>query len=113
MQDLTSYSCSTTLISYNGNEILRLSCLVIEIPILGLFGVFGVWGYLGISDAKSDIILARQLRFPNKATKFHEYLAQFWGLPFWAILEFRATFGVFSSSAKSDDIFLLDDPDFL
>jgi len=35
-------------------------------------------------------------------------------IPFWAIWEFGATFGVSaSSSAMSDVIFLLGDPDFL
>jgi len=41
VQNLTSYSCSATQISYWGDEISRLSRLVIEIPILGVFGVFG------------------------------------------------------------------------
>ena len=36
------------LISYKGDEILRLSCLVIEIPI---FGYLGFWGYLATSVA--------------------------------------------------------------
>ena len=49
MQNLTSDSCSSTPISYWGDEISRLSCLVNEIPILGF------WGYLATSNAKSDV----------------------------------------------------------
>ena len=45
VQNLTSYSCSATPISYQGDEISRLSSLVIEIPILGYLGCFG--GVLG------------------------------------------------------------------
>jgi len=57
LQDLTSYSCLATPISYYGDEISRLSRLVIEIPILGHFGVLGVfWGYVATSSAKSDVI---------------------------------------------------------
>ena len=56
MQNLTSYSCSATLISYKCDEISRLSRLVIEIPIMGYLGVFGFWGYLATSDEKSDVI---------------------------------------------------------
>jgi len=56
-QNLTSYSCSATPISYKGDEISRLSRLVVETPILGFLGVFGVLGYLPTSDAKSDVIL--------------------------------------------------------
>ena len=44
MQNLTSYSCLATLISYKGDEISRLSRIVFEIPILGYFGVLEVWG---------------------------------------------------------------------
>ena len=58
MPNLTSGSCSATPISYYGDEISRLSRVVIEIPILGYLGVLGegVWGYLATSDAKSDVI---------------------------------------------------------
>jgi len=56
MPNLTSGSCSATPISYNGDEISRLSRLVIEIPILGYLGVWGFWGYVATSDAKSDVI---------------------------------------------------------
>ena len=53
VQNLASVSCSTTPISYYGDEISRLSRLVIEIPILGYLGV---WGYIATSGAKSDVI---------------------------------------------------------
>jgi len=58
MQNLTSDSCSATQISYWGDEISCLSCLVIEIPILGYryLGFLGFWGYLSTSGAKSDVI---------------------------------------------------------
>jgi len=36
------------------DEILRLSYLAFEIPILGYLGVWGFWGYLATSGAKSD-----------------------------------------------------------
>jgi len=39
-----------TPISYKGDKILRLSRLVIEIPI------WGFWGYLATSGAKSDVM---------------------------------------------------------
>ena len=41
---------------YIGDEISRLSRLVIEIPIFGYLEVWGFWGYLATSDAKSDVI---------------------------------------------------------
>jgi len=58
MQNLTLDSCSATPISYWGDEISRLSCLVMEIPILG-YRYLGFWGFLGYlfaSGAKSDVI---------------------------------------------------------
>jgi len=55
VQNLTSYSCCLTPISYIDDEISRLSCLVIEIPVLGYLGFFGFWGYLTTSGAKSDV----------------------------------------------------------
>jgi len=48
VQSLTSDSCSATPICYKGDEISRLTRLIIKIPIVGYFGVWGVWGYLGI-----------------------------------------------------------------
>jgi len=41
-----SYFCLATTISYKGDEILRLSPLVIEIAILGFGATFGVFSYL-------------------------------------------------------------------
>ena len=45
-----------TPISYMGDEISRLSRLVIEIPIFGYLEVLRFLGYLATSDAKSDVI---------------------------------------------------------
>ena len=56
MQNLASDTCSAAPISYEGDEISRLSRLVIEIPILGYLGVFLGEGYLATSGAKSDVI---------------------------------------------------------
>ena len=56
MQNLTSYSCSASPISYIDEEISRLSCVVIEFPIFGYLGFLGFWGYLATSDAKSDVM---------------------------------------------------------
>jgi len=56
MQNLTTYSCSLTPISYMGDEISRLSRLVIEIPILAIWGFWVFLGYLATSSAKSDVI---------------------------------------------------------
>ena len=56
MQNLTAYSYSATPISYYGDEISRLSRVVIEIPIFCYLGVLSFFGYLATSDAKSDVI---------------------------------------------------------
>jgi len=48
-----SDSCSATPSSYKGEEISRLSRLIIEIPILGHLGVRG--GIRGICSAKYDV----------------------------------------------------------
>jgi len=114
MQNLTSYSCSATPISYIGDEISRLSCLVIEFPIFGYLGVLGFLGYLATSDAKSDVIFLLGVpdflyRRGNFAPILRSYrVPHFWlfgGIGFWGYLA--------TSNAKSDVIFLLSDPDFL
>jgi len=56
VQNLMTYCCSATPISYKCDEISRLSRLVIEIPIMGYLGVFRFWGYLATSDANSCVI---------------------------------------------------------
>jgi len=56
VQNLTSYSCLATPISYKGVEISSLSRLVIEIPFWAIWGFFAVWGYLATSGAKFDVI---------------------------------------------------------
>ena len=76
VQNLTSDSCFATPISYYGDEISRLSCLVIEIPILGYLGFLG--GDLGVFSyfqRKIWRILARRPWFPIWVTKFRAYLA--------------------------------------
>jgi len=55
VQNFTLYSCSLTPISYHGDDISRLCCLVIEIPILGYLVFWGFWRYLATCNAKSDV----------------------------------------------------------
>jgi len=50
-----SDSCSVTPICYKGDEISRLSCSVIEFPILGYLGRLGISGDLDTLGAKSDV----------------------------------------------------------
>jgi len=47
VQNLTSDSCSATPICYKGDDISRLTRLIINIPIVGYFGVLGVFRYFG------------------------------------------------------------------
>jgi len=115
MPNLTSGSCSATPISYYGDEISRLSRLVIEIPILGYLWVLGVLGYVATSSAKSDVMFLLGdpdflLRRRNFAPISLSYRDPHFGLfgsfgGFWGYLP--------TSDAKSDVIFLLGDPDFL
>jgi len=89
MQNLTLESCSATPISYKGDETLRLSCLVIEIPILGYLGV---WGYLATSGVKSDVIfllsdsnfLYRRRNFAPISLNFRDPHFMLFGV-FWGI----------------------------
>ena len=55
MQNLTSYSCSLTPISYIGDGISRQSRLIFEIPIVGYLGIWVFGGVFSFSSAKSDV----------------------------------------------------------
>ena len=81
VQNLTSVSCSATPISYKGEEISRLSRLVIQIPTSGHFGVWGFCHFGGVfSYFWGKIwrnILALWPWFPIRVTKFRAYLPNF------------------------------------
>jgi len=115
VQNRTSDSCSATPISYNGDEISRLSRLVIEIPILCYLRLWGRGlGYLATSGAKSDVgfLLGNPdflLRRRNCAPISLSYRDPHFGLfgVFWGVWGYVAT-----SGTKSDVGYLLGDPDF-
>ena len=115
MQNLMSDSCSPTPISYQVDEISRLSRPVIEFSILGYLGRlrdFRGLRYFGCKISRQ--ILARRPRFPIKATKYRAYLAQLSSFPFWAIWSVWGISGVLDTlGAKFDVRFLFGDPDFL
>jgi len=72
MQNLTSYSCSLTPISYIGDGISRQSRLIFEIPIVGYLGIRVFGGVFSFSGAKSDVknvisllmFFCREIRVP-------------------------------------------------
>jgi len=61
-----------TPISYKGDKISHLSCLVIEIQIFGYLEVLGAFSYLLCKIWHH--ILARRPQFPMRAAKLHAYL---------------------------------------
>jgi len=103
MQNLTSDSCSSTPISYWGDEISRLSCLVNEIPILGYFGVLGVFSYFKCKIWRR--ILARRprisIRWRNFAPIVLSYRDPYFGLPVFGFLGF---WGYLSTSGAKSDV---------
>jgi len=117
VQNLASYSCSATLISYIGNEISRLSRYVIEIPIFGYFGVLTLsfLGYLVTSDAKSDVIfLLSDPDFLLRRRNLAPISLSYRDPHFWLFRGSEVFWGYLATSdAKFDVIFLLSDPNFL
>ena len=100
-----------TFISYYGEEISRLSRLVIEIPI---FGYLGFLGYSSTSNAKSDdIFLLSDPDFLYGRRNFVPISISYRD-PHFGYLGVLGFLGYLATSgAKSDVIFLLGDPDFL
>jgi len=96
MQNLMSYSCSATRISYKCDKISHLSHLVTDSH-FGLFGVLvGFWGtYLPLTENLTlHSRLATAISYEgNKISRISRIIFE---IPFWGIFGFRATFGVFS-----------------
>ena len=97
VQNLTSYSCSVTPISYKGDDILCVSRNVFEIPFWGIFAGLGLLlGYLASSGAKSDVVFLLSDALSYKGDKISRVSRIIFDIPFWGILGFGAHFGVFS-----------------
>jgi len=112
MQKLTSDSCSATPISYWGDVTSCLSCLVIEIPILGYrylgFGGFR-WYFLPMQYLTSDSCSSTPISYwDDEISRISCLVNEIPILGYLGVLGYLAT-----SNAKSDVGFLLGDPDFL
>jgi len=115
MQNLTSDSCSATPISYYGDEISRLSCLIIEIPILGYLrvsGVLEVFSYFWCKKLTSYSCSATPISYKgDEISRLSRLVIE---IPIFGLFGGFGFFGVFSYfRCKTDVTFLLGDPGFL